>query len=336
MKVDFTLFKNIELMGVEWLWPGFIPRGKLTVLAGLQGIGKGFIVCDFLGRLSSGQAWPGEVEHPTPWKGYALYVTGEDDPRDTIKPRLMAAGADESRIGLLNGIIDEDGKLYYLSLKHHIEAIRKQALEGLSVLIIDPIVAFMSGVDTWKDASVRETLSLYAQVCTETGLTIVWVMHLRKSETHDLVHKIGGSIAFTAAARQVLLAVETVAGRYIGPLKTNIGPLSHSWEYTIPQTEKGVPRITWMARAPHISLVAQEHYSDSEYEKSKLAEAKDWLALRFEERAVWEAKELRQQASENGISPRTLQRARAALGIQTRPVYAAGKILAYEWFTQEF
>jgi hypothetical protein len=43
---------------LEWLWPGRIPLGKLTLLAGDPGLGKSFVTLDIAARVSRGDAWP--------------------------------------------------------------------------------------------------------------------------------------------------------------------------------------------------------------------------------------------------------------------------------------
>jgi hypothetical protein len=85
---------------VEWLWPRRVPLGKLTIFAGPGGLGKTFVCTDMIARVTQGDAWPDSPGAPNP-VGSSLFVTTEDDPADTIVPRLIAAGADLNRVHVL-------------------------------------------------------------------------------------------------------------------------------------------------------------------------------------------------------------------------------------------
>src|SRR5438874_12671684 len=82
---------EVEMEPVHWLWPGRIPRGKLTIVGGDPEQGKTFITLDLAARLTRATEWPDRTPAPV---GGVLVVSTEDDVADTIKPRLVAAGAD--------------------------------------------------------------------------------------------------------------------------------------------------------------------------------------------------------------------------------------------------
>ena len=83
---------------VEWLWPGRIPLGKLTTFAGVGGLGKTFVLCDIAARVSRGIAWPDGAAMTEKSIGQVVFVSGEDDPDDTLVPRLIELGADLTRV----------------------------------------------------------------------------------------------------------------------------------------------------------------------------------------------------------------------------------------------
>ncbi|MFQ5463785.1 MAG: AAA family ATPase, partial [Phycisphaerae bacterium] len=82
---------------IHWLWPGKIALGKLSMIVGDPGLGKSFLTLDMAARISTGAPWPDSRETPNPAGGVIL-LSAEDDPGDTIRPRLDAAHADVSRI----------------------------------------------------------------------------------------------------------------------------------------------------------------------------------------------------------------------------------------------
>ena len=93
---------------IHWLWPARVPAGKLTLLVGDPGLGKSFVTLDIAARISRGQALP-RVSNEQPaaersMPGSIVLLSAEDDVSDTIRPRLIAAGADLSRIIALQAV----------------------------------------------------------------------------------------------------------------------------------------------------------------------------------------------------------------------------------------
>ena len=80
---------------VQWLWKDWLALGKLHLLAGAPGQGKTTIAIAFAATVTSGGRWPDGSRCPP---GNVLVWSGEDDPSDTLLPRLMAAGGDRSRV----------------------------------------------------------------------------------------------------------------------------------------------------------------------------------------------------------------------------------------------
>jgi hypothetical protein len=77
---------------IEWLWPGRIAVGKLTLFGGKPGVGKSQLTSCLAATVSKGAEWPcGEGRSP---QGAVVMLSAEDGIADTIVPRLIAAGAD--------------------------------------------------------------------------------------------------------------------------------------------------------------------------------------------------------------------------------------------------
>ena len=132
----------IQPEGVRWLWYPYVPAGKITIIASDPGVGKSTIAVDLAARISLGRAMPGSSERLV--TGYSLIASAEDASDDTITPRLIAAGADRARIGIMREV-RVDGKLCYFSLPRDLESLRKLIIgRGARLLVIDPINAFLS------------------------------------------------------------------------------------------------------------------------------------------------------------------------------------------------
>jgi hypothetical protein len=99
---------TFKMKAVTWLWPDRFAIGKLGIIAGLPDEGKGQILCDMAARITRGLLWP--CNEGTAPKGSVIHLSAEDDPEDTIVPRLAAAGADLSRIELLT-MVQEKGRI---------------------------------------------------------------------------------------------------------------------------------------------------------------------------------------------------------------------------------
>lgn len=187
---------EVELQEVKWLWKPYIPFGKLIIIQGDPGEGKTTFALRLAAACSSGVALPG-METTEPFN--VIYQTAEDGLGDTIKPRLIEAGADENMV--LNIIEDIDP----LSLSD--ERIEKAITEtGARLMILDPIQGYIGeDVDINRANEIRTVLKKVAAVADRTGCAIVLVGHLNKAKGASSQYRGLGSIDFRAAARSVLL-----------------------------------------------------------------------------------------------------------------------------------
>ena len=106
--VEVRCVADVEIKPVRWLWPGRIARGKLTMIAGDPGLGKSQVTVALAATVSTGGEWP--VDGSACERGSVLILSAEDDVADTIKPRLMAAEADENRVFVLDAGRDNKGR----------------------------------------------------------------------------------------------------------------------------------------------------------------------------------------------------------------------------------
>jgi len=248
-EVEMESFRDVRAEAVRWLWNQRIPLGKLTIFAGDPGKGKSLVTIDIAARLSRGTRFPDGAPCGV---GDAVFLSAEDDPADTIKPRLDAAGANDSRVHRVKAVkvtLGDGGTgESVFSLERDIEkldaAIGKIA--STQLLVIDPVSAYMGKIDTHRDAEIRRVLAPLAELASRRRVAVVGVMHLKKGDTSALL-RVSGSIGFVAAARVVWGFGEdpdTPENRVMVGVKNNLAPLGNGLAYRIEAVGEN-PRIVW-------------------------------------------------------------------------------------------
>ncbi|MCL1860316.1 MAG: AAA family ATPase [Proteobacteria bacterium] len=235
---------------IRWLWPGWLAAGKVQILAGAPGTGKTTIAMTFAATITAGGLWP-DGTRATP--GRVVIWSGEDDPRDTLVPRLIAAGADMSRIAFVTGARAGDVHRAFDPAKD-VGALKDAVIKagGAQLLIVDPIVSAVAG-DGHKANDVRRGLQPLADLAVETGCAVIGISHLSKgTQGREPTERVTGSLTFGAVARIVMLAakqsVEGAQGggdRVLCRSKSNIGEDGGGFAYSLAQAElKEHPSIT--------------------------------------------------------------------------------------------
>lgn len=312
---------NVKPEPVRWLWPGRIALGKVTLLVGDPGLGKSLITAAMTGHVTRGTAWPVD-RSPCP-SGDVLILSAEDDPADTIRPRLDAAGADASRVYLLKAIRGFDAKSGELqtrmfSLKRDLEFLSAELarLRNVRLVIVDPLSAYLDGTDSHTNADVRALLAPLAELAARHGVAIVAVSHLNKGGQQSALYRVTGSLAFVAAARAVYAVLKDPNDpqrRLILPVKNNLAPDSSGVAYAIGTADNSAPVVEWEPEPVTITAEQALAPAEADEERSERDDAADWLrdALAEGSRRV---PELMKDARAYGFSERTMQRARRAVG----------------------
>jgi RecA-family ATPase len=159
-------------------------------------------------RVTQATEWPDGAANSQ--AGSVVILSAEDDPGDTIRPRLEAAGADLARIYILQAVRrakpSGETSLEHFSLESDLVALQDKvaALGNVRLIVIDPISAYLGGVDSHVNAKVRSLLSPLGEIASALGVAVIAVTHLNKSASSAL-YRASGSIAFVAAARAVWL-----------------------------------------------------------------------------------------------------------------------------------
>lgn len=314
--IEIIRLDSVMAEKVDWLWPGYIPLGKLTLIDGDPGLGKSLFSVDLASRLTTGQPMP---DGSPSIQGGVVLMSLEDGLADTIVPRLEVAGANKSRVVALQGVKDSDGQ-YRFPLVEDIKAIR-QACESVDakLLVIDPLMGYLGAkVNSHKDQDIRRALSPLAKMANETGLSIIIIRHLVKSDSNNSIYRGGGSIGIIGAARSALLIAkdpENENRRILAGIKSNLAPLPPSLSYTI-EDVGGIPKIVWGGITSHTADALLAIPSNPE-ERSALEEAKIFLEEVLVDGAV-DSREVQRQAKQVGIAERTLHRAKNALNVTSK------------------
>ncbi len=323
----------VESRPVRWLWTNRIPMGKLTLIAGDPGLGKSFVTLDLAARVSTGVLPTPGSEGGDGSPGDVIILSAEDDPADTIRPRLERLRADLRRVHCVTGMRFEDlpkRKVHSVKLDRDLGAIAQVigSVPAPRLVIVDPISAYMGEKDSHNNAEVRSLLSELARLAAHFDVAVVCVTHLNKGgQGQKAVYRAMGSLAFTAAARVVLLVAkhpDDPSRRVVAPVKCNIGKETSGLVYRI---EDG--RLEWLAEAAPFEADALE-CGEALEQADALGEAMEWLseALRQGPRA---SKDLLREAAEEGISASTLKRAKRRLGVGARK-RRGGEHTPWEWF----
>ncbi len=237
---------------VRWLWGYWLALGKLHILAGAPGQGKTTIAIACMATVTIGGRWPDGTRCEA---GNVLMWSGEDDPADTLLPRLIAAGADRTKCFFVQGT-RLDGELQPFDPARDMAALEQQAraIGGIKLLVVDPVVSAVAG-DSHKNTEVRRALQPLVDLASRLDAVVLGISHFSKGGAGtDPASRVVGSIAFTAVARVVLVAAKVKSEdgddrRILARGKSNIGPDDGGFEYLIDQVEAlpGIQasRIAW-------------------------------------------------------------------------------------------
>ncbi len=323
-----TAIADVQEEQVEWLWPERIPYGNLTTVAGDPGLGKSTVMLDIAARKSKGRKMPFCAGGGEP--GVAILLTAEDALGNTVKPRLLAAGADIERVFVIEGVREEEGQIVQLiSIPDDIPKVREVIREkGASLVVLDPLDAFLADdVNTHQNHSIRRALTPLKMLAEETGVAIVAICHLNKNATGSALYRVGGSIGNTGAARSVLLVAadpDDEDGRVLAGVKSNLSVLPQSLEFELERRDEDpVAHVKW----DRLTDLTKDDLLNTKPAKAK-QKAMDFLRD-FLADGPKPVKKIEIEAEKSLISDRTLRRAAKELGIVKNHVDPPGG--SWEW-----
>lgn len=299
-KLKLLTMSEIEQEEVKWLWRPYLPGGKITIVQGDPGEGKTTFVLALAALLTTGKPLPGGKALPPMT---VIYQTAEDGLGDTIRPRLDSLGADCSRVM----VIDEEEKELTLDDHRLAQAIRET---GAGLVVLDPIQAYLGdGVDMHRANEVRPVLKRLGRLAERTGVAVILVGHMNKTQGAKSAYRGLGSIDFRAAARSVLLVGRPEEGenrRVVIHDKSSLAPEGPAILFSLDE-EKG---FTWDGFS---DLTAGDLLTGGKGE-TKIQQAEQLLKTLLAGGEM-PSEELLRHASRLGISERTLKIAKQNLGV---------------------
>jgi putative DNA primase/helicase len=326
--VNLIRASDVTPEAIAWLWNGWLAAGKMHILGGAPGTGKTTLAMALAATLTTGGRWPDGTRSIA---GNVVIWSGEDDPADTLIPRLALLGADLSRVYFIADIREGNERRSFDPARD-MEPLRRKLAEigGVKLLIVDPVVSAVTGEGN-SNPQVRRSLQPLVDIGKDIGCAVIGITHFRKSSAgSDPVERINGSIAYAALARVVLVAAkyqeEGDDGRTVRLFcraKSNIGPDDGGFEYDLQQAEwKAHPGIfassvLWgeAVEGAARELLATADATGDDGEGGTLADAKRFLADLLADRPL-PTKIIRADADGAGYSWATIRRAQKALGIE--------------------
>jgi putative DNA primase/helicase len=345
--VDLMNGAAIAPLSISWFWEGWLARGKMHLIGGQPGTGKTTIAMSIAATISLAASRP--VSWPDGTKceegGNVIVWSGEDDPADTLVPRLLAAGADLKHIFFVGGVREGEKSRDFDPAKDIAQLrVAIDQAGGAALLIVDPIVSAISG-DSHKNAETRRGLQPLVELARDINAALIGITHFSKGTSgREPVERITGSLAFGALARVIMVAAVRPAkseceapSRMFARAKSNIGPDGGGFVYDLRQVrvQDNIfgSRVEW---GEALDGAARDLLADAEQEEDGGAgrEAETFLREMLAD-GPKPAKEIRAAADAHGLVWKTVQRAKGKIpGIIVRKI-TGSRFGGWEWKIQE-
>lgn len=302
----------------KWLWKDHIPMGEITLIAGVQGLGKSLLTTNMMAHVSVGAPWPDGSECP---QGTVILFSAEDSLQSTIKSRFTAAQADQSKVIAVRGAPGKKGLLPFnigKDLPHLLGLVKKT--KDVKLVVIDPVGSYIGGIDMHRENQVREVLfDLRAKVAEAFGLSVLGIVHLKKGGTDEpALSRVLGSVAFTSFCRTawgVGPDEEDPSRRFFVPLKHNLtAGKTRGYEFFNTTAPNGAGLVKWGGR---VDKSAEEVMIDvGGKPESKKNKAKQIITDALKDGSAFQD-DVRELIIKEGISEVTMRRAKAELKIKS-------------------
>ena len=300
--VPMLCYKDIEQTSVEWLWFPYIPFGKLTIIQGNPGEGKTYFAMMLTAACTNRKLFP-NMEDIEPFN--VIYQTAEDGMGDTIKPRLVEAGADLSRVM----VIDDSEEVLTLSDDRIEKAVRQNHVR---LVIIDPVQAFIGAdVDMNRANEVRPVFRKLGMIAEKTSCAIVLIGHLNKSSGTQSTYRGLGSIDIMAAVRSLIFIGKVrkdPTTRVLINEKSSLAPPGETMAFKLGDEEG----FRWVG-AYEISADELLDGKEGKATETKLERGAKLIQELLVDKNEISIRELDDKAKEQGISGRTMRDVRSRM-----------------------
>ncbi len=303
----FVRADAVEMEQIRWLWPGVLPIGALSLIAGEAGVGKSTLAACIAAIVSAGGIWPtGERAE----RGGVIFCEGED-PRDTVTaPRLAAAGADMRRV-ILGPVCDLSASVDQL------RAAAAQLPGGAKLVVLSPIRSFF-GLESYRSGDVRARLAPLLAWAETDGLAVLGVSHPKTGQ-----RDFAGASAWKEVARAGLFAERTEDdGRHVTPLKANQARDDWTRPYRIEEARANgiiASRVVFLPPRGEAKGEDEGHAPSTAKRTIGAAAVQSWLEEQLADGPCNSGK-LKAAAAKAGITPSPLYRAAVSLGVRRESI----------------
>ena len=323
-------YSDIEAEQLEWTWPNRIPRGKVTLFVGLPGGGKSQAAIHLAACITTGRDFPDGSKNQNP-PMRVLLLTSEDDAADTVKPRLMAAGADCSKV--LRGAVvpvgqEEKPADRMLTLKDHVSKLGRilERHPDIGLVILDPLHSFFGDVNANADQDMVPLMDSIVEMLQKSKATMIGICHLNKKSDVGSMQKILGASAIPAKARAIwgfTKDPEDKDVRFMACVKSSLAEAPNTLVFSIVGAEvpgKHEPiktsRIEWKGDSDEDAddiLMREREISKDGITNRKTSACMAWLMRQFTAKASWPARDLYSFGKEEGFNDKMIRRAKDEL-----------------------
>lgn len=326
-RLHLTKASTINVRAVLWFWLERLALGTLALIGGREGIGKSILAYSLAADCTRGRL--AGVYFGTPRA--VIIVATEDSWEHTIVPRLMAAGADLTKVYRADVLTAGLGEAS-LSLPRDLPELEAAVGEvGAALIILDPMLSRLdAALDTHKDAEVRQALEPLVSLADRTRTTVLGLIHVNKSASTDALTTLMGSRAFAAVARSVLFVMtdpDNDEARLMGQAKNNLGrgdlpTLSFRIiGEKVAETADGpvwTGKLEWTGHSDRTLREALDVAAEASGDKTATSEAQDWLQDYLQsENGQADAAVIKRKGTSAGHSTSSLHRARQKLKVAT-------------------
>lgn len=341
VELQTTALAQVKPKPVKYLVPNMLPKGKLVVGAGPGGVGKSSVTLSIASSLSRGVCCCG-LDYPDPVTADTLLIVCEDDPEDTLVPRLLAHGADMERIHLAEGVLapGAEKKPFTLADVEPLTLWLEQH-PACKLVVVDPATAFVgaAGIDDHRDAELRSLLGPLAVMAAARDVCVVLILHINKAAAQSAVNRVLGGVGYVNAARAAYLVVparEDPDMRLMLPIKSNLSPDRKGLKYrTVPLAQQAglavLERFEELSHDDRLKLASQlytvvwqgstdvsaDDALTPPEKKKELSEEAVWLRDWMGGKPVL-AREAFENAKKADITEEQLRRAQKELGVKAK------------------